>query len=174
MPARLEHGLRQQEAVGRDQVDLRVARPARQQRLQHARGRALPHRHAAGDADDERHARALGSEERGGGAVQVLRRADVEIQQARQRQVDVGDLVERHPLVEADEASQLRLGQRQRRRRAQPRPLGAGELDEPRDGDLLAAAGHQVILALSRRRPATTARRATVMSQGHHGCRNSP
>src|SRR6185295_14197582 len=38
-----------------------------------------------------------------------------------------------HPLVEADEPTELRFGERQRRRIAQGRPLRAAELDEARD-----------------------------------------
>ena len=51
-PCADEFGVRVQEAVGRDEVDLRRVRPAGQQRLQDARGRRLADRDRSGDADD--------------------------------------------------------------------------------------------------------------------------
>ena len=131
-PSRLELALRPEEAVGRHEIDPGVARPARKQCLEHARGGALSHRHAPGQTDHVGHARAVGADEGGGRPMEALHRADVEIQQARQRQVDVGHFVERHPLVEADEPAELRFGQRQRRRVAEGRPLGAAEFHEAR------------------------------------------
>ena len=47
----------------------------------------------------------------------------------RQRQVHLFDLADRHRLAEAAERREIVLGQRQRRRRAQPAPLLAGEVD---------------------------------------------
>ena len=113
-----------------------MAGPARQQRLQDARRRALADRHAAGDTDDERNARRIRTEERGRRRVQVARRADIEIQQPRQRQIDVCHLVKRHALVDADQATELRLGQRQRCGRTQLGPLGPRKLDKTGNGDL--------------------------------------
>ena len=60
-PAPLQLGVRQQEAVGRDEVDPRVVRPAGEQLAQHARRGALADRDAAGDPDDERHPAAHGA-----------------------------------------------------------------------------------------------------------------
>ena len=176
----LERGQRHQEAIGRDQIHFRMARPAREQCLKQSRCGALPHCDAACDTDHERDVRPLATEERRRRVAKVLRGADVEVEQTRQRQVDVGDFIERDPLVEADESPQLRFGERQRRRSPQPGPLGAAELDESRDSDILAAAGHAAILwhqamrrsveGQWRRRPAETEPALTaVMSQGHHG-----
>ena len=138
----LERGQRHQEAIGRDQIHFRMARPAREQCLKQSRCGALSHCDAACDTDHERDVRPLATEERRRRVAKVLRGADVEVEQTRQRQVDVGDFIERDPLVEADESPQLRFGERQRRRSPQPGPLGAAELDESRDSDILAAAGH--------------------------------
>ena len=144
--ARLERGLRQQKAVGGDRdrpADGSASATAAPEAVER---RCSSHGDAACDTDHERDVRALGTEERRRRVCKVLRRADVEVEQARQRQVDVRDFVERHRLVEADERPQLRLGEWQRRRSPQPRPLGAAELDESRDSDILTAAGHAAIL----------------------------
>ena len=94
-PAGLRGPRSEQEAVGGDQIDPRVVRPARQERLQQPRGRALPDRDAAGDADDVWRPGLRGAKELRGRRVQLLRRRDVQVQQARQRQVDLDDLLHR-------------------------------------------------------------------------------
>ena len=66
--------------------------PAREQRLENARERALPHRDAAGHADDVRRRRRQAAEKRVGGFVQVLGRGDVQVQKSRDRQIDRFDL----------------------------------------------------------------------------------
>ena len=53
----VEHLVGIQEAVGGDEVDLRMVGPAGQQRLQDAGERALADGDAAGDPDDVRHLR---------------------------------------------------------------------------------------------------------------------
>ena len=80
-PARLEHLVRVQEAVGGDQVDLRVVGPAGEQRLQDAGERALADGDAAGDADDVGHPRCDRAEERRRHPGEVLGRVDVEVEQ---------------------------------------------------------------------------------------------
>ena len=133
-PALGEHGVGVQEPVGGHEVDLRVVRPAGQQRLQDAGERALADGHAAGDADHVRHARRHRAEERRRHAGQVLGRADVQVEQARQRQVDRRDLVEVDALVDAAQLRQVVLAQGQRGRRAQRRPVVAAEREEPAPG----------------------------------------
>ena len=61
----LEHRIGKQKAVGRHQIDLRPRRPARQQRLQHARGGRFADRHRSGDADDVGHLAVLDAEKAG-------------------------------------------------------------------------------------------------------------
>ena len=112
--------------------------------MSEAESTATPSEAPAQAAESE--ARRLGAEEGRGRIAQVSRRRDVEIQQTRQREVDVGDFVEGDSLFEADQPSQLRLGERERCGGSEPRPLGPAELDETRDGDFFAAAGHAAIL----------------------------
>ena len=61
----IEHGVGKQKTVGRDQVDLGPRRPARQQRLEHARGGRFADRDRAGDADDVGHLAVAGCRETG-------------------------------------------------------------------------------------------------------------
>jgi hypothetical protein len=139
---------RQQEPVGGHEIDRGVARPTRQQCLEHTRGRALPHGDAAGHADDERNTLGIGAEKDGRCRMEIPRRGHEQVQQPRQRQIDVCDLVERHRLVDADKRSQLRFGQRQRRRRPQTRPLGTRERLEWRHRHALVRhEGHGLIVA---------------------------
>ena len=58
-PLGLQHGVREEEAVGGDEVDLRRRRPALQKLAQDAGGRGLADRHRAADADDEGHLRIV-------------------------------------------------------------------------------------------------------------------
>ena len=116
-PARFEHRVREQEAVGGDEVDARVIGPAAEQRLQHARDRALARRDAARDADHVRHLRVQVAEERLGDDVQVTGRREAQVQQPRQRQVDVFDLAQLDRLVEPAQRVEVGLGERERRRR---------------------------------------------------------
>ena len=123
----LEHGVRQQEAVGGDEIDLRHVRPARQQRLQHARGGRLADRDRAGDADDVGHLGLGGAEEVLLHDEQPLRRRHVEREQARDRQVDLLDLLHVEAVVQRAHARHLVRRQRHRRVFAQRRPLAARE-----------------------------------------------
>ena len=142
MPRASSTRLRQQEPVGRDQIDLRDGSASCESSACRTREIVLFPTATLPAMPITNGTRGLSEPTNVAVALmQVLRRADVQIQQPRQRQVDVGHFVERHPLVEADERTQLRLGQRQRRRRAQARPLGARELDEPREGHLIAWTG---------------------------------
>ncbi len=75
-----EHGVRIEETVGGDEIDLGHVRPARQQRLQHARGGRFADRDRAADADNVRHLGVFGAEKTLLGAKQVLRRRHVERQ----------------------------------------------------------------------------------------------
>ena len=125
-------GVRVQKAVGRDELDLRRVGPARQQRLQHARGRRLADRHRAGDADDIGHLAVGGAEEALRRLEQPLRRRDIEREQARQRQIDRDDLVERDRIVGRLQLAQIVDRQRQLRVGAQLRPFVAREAAERR------------------------------------------
>ena len=123
----LEDRVRIKKAVGGDEVDLGHVRPARQQRLQHARGGRLADRHRAGDADDEGHLDVFGAEEALLRAEQPLRRRHIERQQPRQRQIDLLDFLDVEPVVQRAQARDLFRGQRHRRVVAQRRPFRARE-----------------------------------------------
>ena len=116
-----------EEAVGGDEIDLGHVRPARQQRLQHARGGRFAHRHRARDADDVRHLGILGAEKVLLRAEQALRGRDIEREQARQRQIDLLDLLHVEAIVERAHAAHLVGGERHRRVFAPLRPFRAGE-----------------------------------------------
>ena len=133
-PAGLEHAVGQQEAIGGDQLDPRMVRPAAEQGLEHAGGGGLAHRHRTGDPDDERHLLGRATEEHVGDAVQVLGRRHVQVEQAGQRQVDLGDLVEVEGVVDPAQVLDVLGRQGQRRRSTQPRPLLAVEADPGGDG----------------------------------------
>ena len=130
----LEHPVRVEEPVGGDEVDLRVVGPAREQRLQDAGEGALAHGDAAGHADDVGHLRRQRAEEGRRHLLEVLLGRHVEVQQAREREVDLGDLVERHPVVDAPQVFEVVLAQRQGRGGSQDRPLLPAEGQVPRDG----------------------------------------
>ena len=125
--ALFEHRVREEEAVGRDEVDLRVVRPPGEERLEDAGGGALADRDAAGDADYIGDPRGQAAEERVGDRREVLARRHVEVQQPGKRQVDVGDLVERQALVDAPQRVEVLLVERERRRRPQRGPRRAIE-----------------------------------------------
>jgi hypothetical protein len=90
----LERGVGVEEAVGRDQVDARVIRPAAEERAQHAGGGRLAGGDAAGDGDDVRHPGRERAEEAGRDPVQLLDGGDVQVQEPRQREIDVRHLVD--------------------------------------------------------------------------------
>ena len=107
--------------------------PPGEQQPQQPGGRALADRDAAGDPDHVRHPLLLLAEERAGGGAQAVGRGDVEVEQPRQRQVDRSHLVEVDVVAEAADGVELLERQRQRRVRAQGRPVVAVELDVRRD-----------------------------------------
>ena len=123
--ALFEHGVGEEKAVGRHERDPRMALPAREERLEHARRRAFSRRHAPGQADDEGHLVVALAQEVLGLAVQALRGLDIEIEQAAQRQIDVDHFIGRDPLGQAREILEVRLGERHRRVGPQPRPFRA-------------------------------------------------
>ena len=106
-----------------------MVRPAREQRLEDAGKRALAHGDAAGNADDVRRRRRLAAKEGIRGGVQRLRRGDVKIEQPRKRQVDRLDFGDRHSFVDAAELSKIGFRESEWRRRAQPRPGRAVEVE---------------------------------------------
>ena len=123
----LEHGIGKQKTVGRHQVDLGPRRPARQQRLQHARGGRFADRDRAGDADDVGHLAVADVEELALRLVEPMGGVDIDRQQARQRQVDVLDLQHVEAVMHRTQPLEFARLQRHRRVVAQPRPLLAGE-----------------------------------------------
>jgi hypothetical protein len=98
-PFALEHGVGIKETVGGEQVDARRVRPARQHRLEHARGGRLSDRNRAGHADDVGKLDVLGAEEVLLCPEQALRRCHIKREQPRQRQIDVLDLLHVEPVV---------------------------------------------------------------------------
>ena len=100
-----------------------MRRPSRQQCLQDARGRALADRDAAREPDDVRTRRGQDAEERVGHRVAIAGRDCVEAEQPRQRQIDLGDLVEVEPFVDAAQLGEVVIVQLERRARPQRRPL---------------------------------------------------
>ncbi len=119
----LQHRVGEQETVRRHQVDLGPRRPAREQRLQHARGGRLSDRDRAGDADDIGHLAIADAEEFPLGVVEPLRRVDIDRQHARERKVDVLDLLQVEAIMHRAQAVELARLQGHRRIVAQPRPL---------------------------------------------------
>ena len=128
-PARLEHRVGEQEAVGGHEVDARVLGPAAEHRLQQARNRALPGRDAAADTDHVRHACVQMAEERLGDDAQVASRREAQVQQPREREVNLFDLAHLERFAAATQRLDVGLAERQRRRRAQCAPLRAIEVD---------------------------------------------
>ena len=104
-----KNSVRKQEAVGCNQVDLRMVRPPRQKCLNDSRSRALADGHAARDTDNVWDRRRKFAEKGIRRLTQVLRRRDIEVQEPRQRQVDLCDLVERNPLVDTAQFIQVRV-----------------------------------------------------------------
>jgi hypothetical protein len=123
----LEHGIGEQEAVGRHQIDLRPRRPSRQQRLEHARGGRFAHRHRSGDADNVGHLAVFDAEKAPLRVVQPLCGIDIDRQQTRQRQIDLLDLPEIEPVVHRAKCRHLVGFQRHRGIVTQPRPLLPGK-----------------------------------------------
>jgi len=119
--------VREDEAVGGDEIHLRMVGPAREQGPQDARGGALPHRHAAGDAYDEGHVGRGVSEEGVGHQPELLGGRDIQVEQSRERQVDVAHLVQIEPLVQTPEGLEVALVQGERRLAPQGRPFIPGE-----------------------------------------------
>ena len=156
----LEHRVGIEEAVGGDEIDARGVGPARQQRLQHARGGRLADRDRTRDPDDVGHLRVLGAEEVLLHPEQPLGRHHVEREQARQRQIDLLDLLHVEPVVERTHLADLGRRQGHRRVGAQRRPFG------PRKGavgrqDLVGALLHRRF-ALSHRPCARPSRRGPI------------
>ena len=121
--ALFQHPIGIQEAVGGDEVDLGMARPPGQQRLQDTGSRTFADRHRAGNADHVRHLGLMVAKEGVRCAVELLRGLHVETQQTRQRQVDHGHFVERDVLVDAAQGFKVRFGQSQRGGGAQRAPF---------------------------------------------------
>ena len=113
-----------EEPVGGDELDVRVVGPAGEQRLEHARRRALADRDAAPEADDERR-RAGGA---GRGTCRWSAAATWVAATRRFRRRDSGRYTSltslRSSLSFSPRSASSSCGlERQRRRRAQPRPL---------------------------------------------------
>ena len=93
------------------------------QLLQDARRRALADGDAAGQADDVWAVGGQRAEERVGDDLAIGRRHCVQAEQPRQREVDVGDLVEIEPLVDAADLLEVLRTEIQRRVGTQLRPV---------------------------------------------------
>ena len=119
----LQHRIGKQKAVGRHEIDLGPRRPARQQRLQHARGGRFADRHRAGDADDVGHLAIADAEELPLRLIEPVRGVDIDRQQPRQRQKDVLDLFHVEAVMHRTQPLELARLQRHRRVVAQARPL---------------------------------------------------
>ena len=126
--ALLEDPVGVQEAIGGDEVDLRMVGPACEQFLEDAGEGALADGDAPGHTDHEGHLRGERAQEGGAGLVQVLGRGDVEVEQTREWQVHGGDLVEVDALVDATEPDEVVLLERQGGGCPQVGPFGAGEV----------------------------------------------
>ena len=131
----LERLVGQEEAVRRDELDFRRVRPARQERLQHARRRRLADGDRAGDADDVGDLAVFGAQKTLRRLEEPLRRRDIEREQARKREIDLDHFFERDRIVQRLEARQILISQGERRVGAQLRPFGAREMAVGR-GDL--------------------------------------
>ncbi len=119
-----------QEAVGRDEVDAGVVRPAGEETPQHARGGRLASRHATGDGDHIGYAWRQRAEEAGRDAVELLHGGDVEIQQPGEGKVDLLHFAQRQLLVDAGQLGKVVSRESHRRLAAQARPrlMGEGEI----------------------------------------------
>ena len=122
-----QHGVGKQKTVGRHQIDLGPRRPARQQRLQHARGGRFADRHRTGDADDVGHLAVADAEKLALRLIEPLRGIDIDRQQPRQRQIDVLDFLQVEAVMHRAQPLELARLQRHRRIVAQMRPLLARE-----------------------------------------------
>ena len=120
--------IRQEEAVGGDQIDLGMVRPANKQPLKDARGGALANRNAAGHADDIGDPGPLDMEKFLGGAEQLLGGRHIEVQEPRDRQIDRHDLVEIDAIIEAAKLIEIGLRQGERRVGSELRPIIARKL----------------------------------------------
>jgi len=92
-PAFLKNTPRVEKAVGRDQVNLRVIGPARQQCSHDARGCTFPDRYTAGQPDEIWRLRHSGVQEGRGRIVQPLARIDMQVEQPREWQINLYDLL---------------------------------------------------------------------------------
>ena len=126
-PETHEFGIGIKKAVRRQEIDAGMIGPAREQRAQHARCRALADSHRSRDADDERHFHIAVAEKLRRYGVQLLRRRDIEIEQARQRQIDLLDLLDRQLFDDAGKLLEIARLQRHRRVGPEPCPLVARE-----------------------------------------------
>jgi hypothetical protein len=117
-----------EKAIGGDEVYLEVFRPARQQFAKNSSGRTFPHRDTARQPDEVRDLGRPVAEECRSRLVEDLCCGDVEIEEPGEREIDVGDLADRSPLVEAPQMQQVFGGQRQGSIGAQARPFCPSEL----------------------------------------------
>ncbi len=142
-PLALEHGIREQEAVGGDEVDARRVGPALQQRAHDAGEGRLAGGDRTGDADDVGDLAVVGAEEALRRLEQPLRRRDVEREQTGQRQIDLDHLFKRDRLVGRAQPDEVLGRQRQRRVGAQRGPMGAVETMVGRVDRKLGAVVHE-------------------------------
>ena len=122
-----QFGIGIKKAVGRQQINARMIRPARKKRFQDTCRRTFADRHRSGDTNNKRHLAVLAAEELQRNGMQLLLRRDIEIEEARQRQINLFDLIDGQLFDNARELFELVRLKRHRRIGTQPRPLFPGK-----------------------------------------------
>jgi len=110
----LEHGVREEKAIGRHEIDAWICWTACQQRAQYSRGGALAGGDAAADGDDVGNLRRRVAQKTRGDAMKLAYGGNVQIQQTRKREIDLLDLGHRQRFIQA---AQLRDVVRRKRHR---------------------------------------------------------
>ncbi len=132
-----EFGVRQQEPIGGDEIDLGRVRPAGEEGGEDARGGGFAHRHRSGQPDDVGELRlALGDEEALGRLEQTLRRCNVEGEQPGQGKVDLHDLFDGDRVVQGFQPFEIVGVEGEGSVGAQMRPLLSAEVTVGREADL--------------------------------------
>jgi hypothetical protein len=126
--AALELGVRVEEAIGRDEFDMRGVRPLREQLAQEARDRGLADGYGSGHTDDERRAVAVIADELARGTAEVLRVLRIEAQQPAERQVDLLDLAHVESVAESADLDDVGLTEREAGGGGEPCPLRSVDL----------------------------------------------
>ena len=132
-PALLEDPVGQEEAVGGDQVHPRRVRESGEQMGDEAGRRRLADGDRSGHRDDEGGRRLIHAQEGSGTLRALARGGDVVLQERGQGTVDGVHLGQVDGIPQTSQLLDIGLGQRQRRRGRQGRPLVTVQLDIGRD-----------------------------------------